>query len=175
MWYVHSAMGEETAKDWQYFTHERGTYMGLYAFFLAGSNYFAPVICGFIAEYHGWQWVFYWPAIFCACAFVFLFFFMEETNYVREREAPEDVAEASPAEVEPSEKEKPAPAGMTQGDAERGAVYNKKTYRQKLSVMPTRQPRNNMFRRFYQTLYYLSWPVVFYAGFDASCYWMDER
>jgi hypothetical protein len=26
-----------------YFTHERGTYMGLYAFMLAGSNYLAPV------------------------------------------------------------------------------------------------------------------------------------
>ena len=24
--------------------------MGLYAFILAGSNYFAPVICGFIAD-----------------------------------------------------------------------------------------------------------------------------
>ncbi|PLN82855.1 MFS general substrate transporter [Aspergillus taichungensis] len=148
-----------------YFTHERGTYMGLYAFFLAGSNYFAPVICGFIAEYHGWKWVFYWPAIFCACAFVFLFFFMEETNYVRATEAPEDdVPEASPAEPEPSDKEKPAPNGTTQGDLERGAVYSTKSYREKLSVVGARQPRNNMFRRFYQTLYYLSWPVVFYAG-----------
>jgi MFS family permease len=44
-----------------YFTHERGTYMGVYSFALAGSNYFAPVICGFIAERQGWQWV------FCKC------------------------------------------------------------------------------------------------------------
>lgn len=42
-----------------YFTHQRGTYMGIYAFMLAGSNYFAPIICGFIAERQGWQWVFY--------------------------------------------------------------------------------------------------------------------
>lgn len=27
-----------------YFTHERGTYMGLYAFMLAGSNFLAPVL-----------------------------------------------------------------------------------------------------------------------------------
>ncbi|KAK2674524.1 Major facilitator superfamily [Fusarium oxysporum f. sp. vasinfectum] len=39
------------------FTHHRGTYMGIYALTLAGSNYFAPVICGFIAEYQGWQWI----------------------------------------------------------------------------------------------------------------------
>lgn len=144
--------------------------MGLYAFFLAGSNYFAPVICGFIAEHHGWEWVFYWPAIFCGFAFVFLFFFMEETNYVRQMEVPEETPEESPALPEPTEKEKPVPVDTTQGDAERGVVYNKRSYREKLSVIGARQPRNNMFRRFYQTLYYLSWPVVFYAGLDASCF-----
>lgn len=57
--------------------------MGIYAFTLAGSNYIAPVICGFIAEYQGWGWVFYWPAIFLSVVFVFLFLFMEETNYNR--------------------------------------------------------------------------------------------
>jgi hypothetical protein len=57
-----------------YFTHERGTYMGVYALTLAGSNYFAPIISGFIAEGQGWQWVFYWPAIFNAVTLVFLFF-----------------------------------------------------------------------------------------------------
>lgn len=44
-------------------------------------------------------------------------------------------------------------------------MYSKKTYIQKLSIIGPRQPRNNMFRRFYQTLYYLSWPVIFYAGY----------
>jgi hypothetical protein len=40
-----------------FFAHERGTYMGVYAFVLAGSNFFAPVICGFINEYAGYKWV----------------------------------------------------------------------------------------------------------------------
>ncbi|KAL5115610.1 hypothetical protein ACEQ8H_006497 [Pleosporales sp. CAS-2024a] len=66
-----------------YFTHQRGSYMGIYSFALAGSNYFAPIICGFISERQGWTWVFYWPAIFNAVTFVFLFLFMEETNYHR--------------------------------------------------------------------------------------------
>ena len=47
-----------------FFTHERGTFMGVYAFVLAGSNFFAPIICGFINEYQGWRWVFYYPTIF---------------------------------------------------------------------------------------------------------------
>lgn len=40
-----------------YFTHERGRYIGLYALLLAGSNFFAPIIAGFINDAMGWQWV----------------------------------------------------------------------------------------------------------------------
>lgn len=66
-----------------YFTHERGQYIAIYALFLAGSNFFAPISAGFIADGQGWQWVLYWCAIFCAIGFTFLFFFMDETNYRR--------------------------------------------------------------------------------------------
>ena len=38
------ALPECTVSD-LFFTHERGTYMGVYAFVLAGSNFFAPIIC----------------------------------------------------------------------------------------------------------------------------------
>lgn len=31
-----------------YFAHDRGTYMGLYAFMLSGSNFVAPILAGFI-------------------------------------------------------------------------------------------------------------------------------
>lgn len=41
----------------QWFTHERGTYMGYYALFLCGSNFLAPVIAGFINDGQGWEWV----------------------------------------------------------------------------------------------------------------------
>ena len=64
-----------------WFQHQRGTYMGLYAFSLAGSSYFAPIIAGFIAEGQGWEWVFYWCAIFLGAGAIFNFFAMEETNY----------------------------------------------------------------------------------------------
>lgn len=137
--------------------------MGLYACFLAGSNYFAPVICGFISEYHGWKWVFYWPSIFCAVAVVFLFFFMEETNYTRDlsiEPANSDV-EPSTTDLEQVDKEK---APDSSDVPIPGTMYSKKTYVQKLSVLGPQQSRNNMLRRSYQTLYYLSWPVVFYAG-----------
>ncbi|KAJ5974088.1 hypothetical protein N7481_011298 [Penicillium waksmanii] len=158
-----------------YFTHERGTYMGLYAFFLAGSNYFAPVICGFIAEYQGWRWVFYWPSIFIAFAMVFLFFFMEETNYVREH-----VEDPTVANVRLGSSH----GGSTVGDNEKGVpvtkeplpipevgtVYTKKPYIKKLSLLGPKQKQNTMFRQLWQSLYYLSWPVIFYAGFSYGSY-----
>lgn len=146
--------------------------MSLYALFLAGSNYFAPVICGFIAEYHGWEWVFYWPAIFCGASIVFLFFLMEETNYEREKpnspNVPVDMFTS--AEDETKEKKALPTEPLSHGDPEIGAVYNKKTYLQKLSILGPRRPRNNMLRRAWQTVYYLSWPVIFYAGWVGSHY-----
>lgn len=161
----------------------------MYAFFLAGSNFFAPIICGFIAEYQGWKWVFYWPSIFLAGAFVFLFFFMEETNYVRDKQptastsirldtavkaSSADSSNAGEREKEPSldadpdpEKTEKLPQNISAEEQGVGlaTVYRKKSYIQKLALLGPRQPRNNMFRRMWQTVYYLSWPVIFYAGY----------
>ncbi|GFF73772.1 hypothetical protein IFM60648_04022 [Aspergillus lentulus] len=153
------ALPEVTVTD-VYFTHERGTYMGLYAFFLAGSNYFAPVICGFIAQYQGWQWVFYWPAIFCAGTIVFLFFFMEETNYARKHAETATVEAVLESSMTPSEQgdQGKAPIPAQPDETECGVIYSKMTYIQKLSieVLPN--------------VYYLSWPVIFYAGFSYGSY-----
>ncbi|KAF7550228.1 hypothetical protein G7Z17_g5870 [Cylindrodendrum hubeiense] len=147
-----------------YFTHERGTYMGIYAFTLAGSNYFAPVICGFIAEYQGWRWVFYWPAIFLAVVFVFLFLFMEETNYNR---VDTGVPEA-PLSSAGSSTEKPAAENPHL--AEIGEVYaTEKTFLQKMSIWQP-SPGQNMIQRALRSLRLLTWPVIFYAGFSYGSY-----
>lgn len=144
--------------------------MGLYAFFLAGSNYFAPVICGFIAEYHGWRWVFYWPAIFCGAAMVVLSFLMEETNYARQRPSIAGRAVEVSASENDNQKDnekgpmRSTPSSQSRSDPEVGAMYTKKAYMQKLSILGPCQARNNMLRRTWQTVYYLSWPVIFYAG-----------
>ncbi|KAJ5475098.1 hypothetical protein N7539_008164 [Penicillium diatomitis] len=181
------ALPEVTVTD-VYFTHERGSYMGLYAFFLAGSNFFAPVICGFIADYQGWRWVFYWPSVFLACAMIFLFFFMEETTYVRESvedpmtlnggiQALEKSLSSSRADVADAEEKAfpktgesdPSPADAVTDHGE-GLLLTKKTYLQKLSLLGPKQTHNNMLLRLWQTLYYLSWPVIFYAGFSYGSY-----
>ncbi|CAG9945809.1 unnamed protein product [Clonostachys rosea f. rosea IK726] len=159
-----------------YFTHERGTYMGIYALSLAGSNYFAPVICGFIAEYQGWRWVFYWPAIFLAAAFVFLFLFMEETNYHRVQSAQETRIQTGPVtntdrkanDLPASEKMNDPPASTSL--AENGEVYAApRSFVQKLAVWYP-APGQNMLQRVVRALTFLSWPVIFYAGFSYGSY-----
>ncbi|KAJ5780832.1 hypothetical protein N7457_005992 [Penicillium paradoxum] len=153
-----------------YFTHQRGTYMGLYAFCLAGSNYLAPVICGFIAEYHGWRWVFYWPSIFLGCVITFLFFFCEETNYVRSHVDETSTVVSSNSSHSGEHVEKATFAVDPEAATETGAVYIKKSYVKKLALWGPHQKHNTMFRRFWQCLYYLSWPVIFYAGFSYGSY-----
>lgn len=157
-----------------FFAHERGTYMGVYAFALAGSNFFAPIICGFINDGAGYKWVFFYPAIFCGAAFVFLFFFMEETNY--DRKTVGIVVKGPQASVEPMEglqsgnKTLEVSESPDSGSVEAGATgHSKKSYLQKLSLID--KPRKQrMPYRVVLSLRLLSWPVIFYAGFSYGSY-----
>lgn len=54
------AIGAASICD-MYFMHERGVYMGIYAFFLTNGPHFASFIGGFIAQYLSWQWCFSVP------------------------------------------------------------------------------------------------------------------
>ena len=189
MWYeasLHSITrpwSQETDLRKQYFAHQRGTCISFYALFVAGSNYFAPFICGFINDGMGYKWVFYWPAIFLGVGFVFLFFFMEETNYDRKTvgivEANVVSATgsqgASELEVNPksadshqildSEKTSMTFDTSKNQEAIREPVSpSRKTFRQKLALWDTGRP-NLFFSRAKQQLLFLGWPVVFWAGF----------
>ncbi|KAH8894325.1 MFS general substrate transporter [Thozetella sp. PMI_491] len=146
-----------------FFAHERGTFMGWYAFTLAGSNFFAPIICGFINDSMGYKWVFYFPAIFCAVTWIFLFFFMEETNY--DRKTIGVVASAS-------ESESSAANAVGKGEKQNSSDIvdgSKKTMWQKLAVLDKPRPFM-MHYRAWQSLKLLSWPVVFYCGFSYGTY-----
>jgi MFS family permease len=44
-----------------YYMHERGLYMGIYAFFLTNGPHLASLIGGFIAQNLSWQWCFSVP------------------------------------------------------------------------------------------------------------------
>lgn len=140
-----------------YFAHQRGTYLGLYGLTLVGSNYFAPIISGFINDGQGYRWVFYWPTIFAAFAFVFCFFFMEETNYDR---GSSGILDRTPSPLDDDTGVKNATVLTNTIDSNRP----KKSYLQKLSFKD-RPRRNLMLYRNLQQLRFVAWPNVFYAGF----------
>jgi hypothetical protein len=66
-----------------YFVHERGTRMALTNMALFGGAFLTPVLVGHISANLGWQWTFYFIAIFGAVSFPVLFFFVPETAYRR--------------------------------------------------------------------------------------------
>lgn len=161
-----------------YFAHERGTYMGWYAWVLATSNYFAPVICGFINDKTDYQWPFFIMAIFVGASFIYLFLFLEETNYDRCN----DWAKLSDSSSHPSP---PAPDGLsTQSDdktlAADGADLRRvgtpvvlegteKTFLQKLSLLEKPRPFM-MHQRAWRIMRLISWPIVFFSGFAYGTY-----
>lgn len=67
-----------------WFAHERGTFTGIYMFVLFGSNFVAPLIAGFFNDAYGWRWTMHLGAIIAAGAFAILFFFLEETLFIRD-------------------------------------------------------------------------------------------
>lgn len=156
------------ADEIQYFTHQRGTYMGFYALSLSGSAFFAPVVCGFIADYAGWKWVFYVPAIFTALVTIFLFFFMEETNYNRASIGIVESVDSTNSVGEEKLKSgiTTMPAAVTTAEP---TSHSRKTFLQKLSLWQT-CPGENIPTRAVRILQYLSWPVIFYAGFSYGSY-----
>lgn len=171
----------ETSITDLYFAHERGTYLAWYAWFLTSSNFFAPVITGFINDGIGYEWCFFIQAIFCAVTAVFLLFLLEETNYDRKTvgvvegppEIPQEDTEATGASSETKPPTEKSPTGTVnpESDTAEGTSfpYQRKTYRQKVALWD--KPRPFMMHwRAWQILKFLSWPVIFYSGFSYGTY-----
>ncbi|KAL1310666.1 hypothetical protein AAFC00_000932 [Neodothiora populina] len=164
-----------------YFQHERGTYLGLYALVLAGSNFLAPVFAGFINDGQGWQWVLYWCAIFCGMGFVFIFFFMEETSYSRQpvagtkpnqpsASAPVSDVKTMAASSNGPEKTMTTNSNGRDSDLESPslALYKRKTYLDKLKLWQAADlaKPNHLIGMVIRPLKFLTFPVIFYAGFS---------
>lgn len=139
------ALPEASVAD-LYFVHERGSYMSVYAAALVGSNFFAPIICGFINDGQGYRWVFYWSAIFCGVALLFLFFAMEETNFHRTEHPTTHIS--SPT----SDPEKPPPTPS-----------NTKLYTHKLHLLQLHRPFRLHTHLAHQLTFLLD-PIPLYSG-----------
>jgi len=69
-----------------YFTHDRGFYLGLYAWSLFAGAFLCPVASGYVAQELGWQWIQYILTIVGAALAIGSYFFFEETMFQRDHE-----------------------------------------------------------------------------------------
>lgn len=130
----------------------------------------------------GWQWVFYWAAIFCGVGLVFNFFFLEETNYQRatvgivEMTSGTQTPTSSTATESKVENTLSATQTPEMINVESGIVeyQSQKTFVQKLSLWQP-SPGPNHFKRVIASLRYLGWPVIFYVGFSNGSFIVSGR
>ncbi|CAG8313521.1 unnamed protein product [Penicillium nalgiovense] len=66
-----------------YFVHERGKRMAVSNVALFGAAFLTPVAVGKITKSMGWQWSFYFVAIFLGASLPLMFFFVPETAFRR--------------------------------------------------------------------------------------------
>jgi MFS family permease len=151
--------------------------MGWYAWTLSSSNFFAPIICGFINDGLGYKWPFFIMAAFAGASFLFLFFFMEETNYDRSSvgviynngASTPDNAACETGGYEAASKQVPVLDTGAAGNPSLDLEGKEKTFWQKIAILD--KPRPFMMHwRAWQSIKLLSWPVVFYSGFSFGTY-----
>lgn len=68
-----------------YHVHERGVRMALSNFCVFGGAFLTPVLVGVIADRMGYQWTFYFVAIFAGIILPFVILFVPETAFRREQ------------------------------------------------------------------------------------------
>ena len=145
--------------------------MSLCALALIGGSTVGPIIAGFINDALGYQWVFFIPTIFCGAVFVFLFLFMEETNYSRKTNAlVQDVSSSESFTVESQETldTKDVTQQNVAADSSQGSAtphqYKAKIFWQKMSLFD--RPRtNNLWTITKNQVRFVTWPVVLFSGF----------
>lgn len=195
------ALPEATISD-LFFEHERATYMGIYAMALFGSNYIAPLVAGFINDNKadlsvgGWKWVLYWAVIYTCISAVFLFFFMEETNYERKlrvKRGPDGEALGVITSGGANEKPHGLVTVASRSTLEDGPETNEhlenqailvdadesfeypplKTFWQKLSLTSGAKSQFLLFEYAKVPFYMLRFPVVLWSGFlyGSSLFW----
>ncbi|KAH8671978.1 major facilitator superfamily domain-containing protein [Tricladium varicosporioides] len=76
--------------DDQFFIHHRGFGISLYVISLTFGSFLGPLSAGFVIESMGWRWVYWFYAIFMGLVAFLIFFFLEETAYLRKHAEPTD-------------------------------------------------------------------------------------
>jgi MFS family permease len=151
-----------------YFVHERGTRMALTNVSLFGGAFLTPVFVGMITHNIGWQWSFYFIAIFMAGGFLLILFFVPETAYRRASSLNTDTASnSSSREFLPSshgESMELNEKGTTTATTTTGPYAPKKTFMQNLMPFDGRKTDESFFK-----LLLRPFPLFLHPGILWAC------
>ncbi|KAF2156808.1 MFS general substrate transporter [Myriangium duriaei CBS 260.36] len=140
-----------------YFVHERGKRMALTNLALFGGAFFTPVIVGKMTFTMGWQWTFYFIAIFAAVMFPLLVCFVPETAFRRDKRFDTDTIALTADDKSSGEQSQDSIIDATEGN--RGP-----TIRQTLPLFSTRLTDESFF-----TLLVRPFPLFLQPAIFISC------
>ena len=141
-----------------YFVHERGKRMALSNLSLFGGAFFTPVIVGKMTSTLGWQWTFYFIAIFTAVMFPLVIFFVPETAFVRDAHFNTDTTMTNNSEYEKPGTE--IQSGSGAGSEGRVSMFSKENLR----LFNGRKTQDSFFK-----LLFRPFPLFFHPGIFWAC------
>ena len=155
-----------------YFVHERGTRMALTNVSLFGGAFLTPVFVGMITHNIGWQWSFYFIAIFQAGGFLLILFFVPETAYRRASSLDTDIgSNSSSQDFLPSahtgnaiEVDEKGAQTQTTTTTTTNSYTAKKTFAQNLSPFDGRKSDESFFK-----LLLRPFPLFLHPGIAWAC------
>lgn len=139
-----------------FFVHQRGVYMTLIQFILGAASNFSAIIVGPIATNLGWRWLFHILIPFVAVEVLLLYFFVPETNYIRDhRYDIDELSHENLADLAAIEKRHAYPNGIEKAESEEiikiqtassspPALRPKKTFVQELTIFTGTYSTDNL-------------------------------
>ena len=154
-----------------YFVHERGPRMAFTNTCLFGGAFLTPVFVGMIARNPslGWQWSFYFMAIFMAPGFLLLLFYVPETAYRRPKHldldllADESSGTSSPATPPGAEKQRTSDEKALHNMTVTGTPPPKATFLQRLAPFNGRKTDESFFKLFLRPFPLFLHPAIAWA------------
>jgi len=150
-----------------YFVHERGPRMAVVNTAIFGGAFLTPVFVGMIAKHIGWQWSFYFLAIFMGVGFLALFFCVPETAFRRATalntdtmhdQTPSTFTSTSPAESLNSDEKR-----LRSTSAPVATAQPRDTYIKQLHVVNGRKSDDSYFKLLLRPFPLYLQPAVFWG------------
>lgn len=150
-----------------YFVHERGPRMAIVNTAIFGGAFLTPVFVGMIAKRIGWQWSFYFLAIFMSVGFLALFFCVPETAYRRAATLNTDIT----ADQMPSTASSTSPTESLNNDEKHlhsttalpTTARSRDPYIKQLSIINGRKTDDNYFKLLLRPFPLYLQPAVFWG------------